>query len=88
MKKIVQLFLLSCLKATELIEKKMNFKLSAREKLQLSMHKMVCNACRNYEKQSAIIETGILKQQEQQNQKIEIDVDSLKQSILSKIEKN
>jgi hypothetical protein len=87
MKKIIQLFLLSCLKATELIEKKMNFKLTAREKLQLSMHKMVCNACRNYEKQSTIIETGMLKQFEQNNQKIEIDVDSFKKSILDKIEK-
>ena len=83
----MQIFLLSCLKATELIEKKMNFKLSAREKLQLSMHKMVCSACRNYEEQSGIIEMGMAKQQDIKDQKIEIDVDSLKQSILDKIEK-
>jgi len=82
----MQLFLLSCLKATELIEKKLNFKLSAREKLQLSMHKMVCNACRNYEEQSTLIESGMLKQQEKQNEKIKIDVKSFKQSILDKIE--
>jgi len=82
----MQLFLLSCLKATELIEKKMNFKLTGREKLQLSMHKMVCNACRNYEKQSKLIEMGMLKQPEKPNRKIEIDVESFKKSILDKIE--
>jgi len=87
MKKIMQIFLLSCLKATELIEKKMNFKLSGREKLQLSMHKMVCNACRNYEEQSTIIEIGMAKQQDIKDKKIEIDVDSLKKSILDKIGK-
>ena len=87
MKKIMQIFLLSCLKATELIEKKMNFKLSGREKLQLSMHKMVCNACRNYEEQSTLIEKGMAKQQDIKDKKIEIDVDSLKKSILDKIGK-
>ena len=81
-------FLLSCLKATELIEKKMNFKLSAREKLQLRMHKIVCKACNNYEKQSFLIEMGMAKQQSLENQKIEINVDSLKQSILENIKKN
>jgi len=88
MKKIMHLFFLSCLKATGLIEKKMIFKLSAREKIQLSMHKMVCNACNNYEKQSFLIEMGMAKQQDKKNHKIKNDVDSLKQSILEKIEKS
>jgi len=83
----MHIFFLSCLKATELIEKKMNFKLSAREKLQLRMHKMVCNACSEYEKQSFIIEMGMAKQAEKEELKPKIDVDSFKQSILDKIEK-
>ena len=50
---------LSCLKATELIEKKLHFRLSGREKLQLKMHKMMCNACSSYEKQSIFLEKGV-----------------------------
>ena len=43
----MHLLFLSCLKATELIEKKMHFKLSFGERLQLSVHKAMCDACRN-----------------------------------------
>ncbi len=52
---------LSCLKATELIEKKLQFNLSFRERLQLKVHKMMCKACTNYEKQSSLIDQGISK---------------------------
>jgi uncharacterized protein CbrC (UPF0167 family) len=44
--------MLSCKKATELIEKKLLVKLSFKEKIQLEMHKSICNACTAYEKQS------------------------------------
>ncbi len=50
---------LSCLKASELIEKKMHFKLSIKEKIQLHIHKSMCEACRIYEKQSRFIDKGI-----------------------------
>ena len=50
---------LSCLRATELIEKKLHFKLTAKENLQLKAHKMMCDACSLYEKQSVLIEKGI-----------------------------
>jgi len=50
---------LSCLKATELIEKSLHFKLSGKEKLQLKMHTMMCDACSSYEKQSIFLEKGI-----------------------------
>ncbi len=59
MKQIMHTLFLSCLKATELIEKKIHFRLSAREKLQLKMHKMMCDACSSYEKQSVFLEKGI-----------------------------
>ncbi len=65
---------LSCLKATELIEKRLNFKLSVKEKLQLKVHKMMCSACSNYEKQSLFIEKGISL-----SQKREFTVDDIKQ---------
>ncbi len=50
---------LSCLKATEIIEKGLNFKLSWREKLQLKVHKMMCDACSRYEKQSLFLDNAI-----------------------------
>jgi hypothetical protein len=59
MKKMMNILFLSCYKATELIEKKLNFKLSVKERLQLKMHKMMCSACSLYEKQSALLEQGL-----------------------------
>ncbi|HES59379.1 MAG TPA: hypothetical protein ENO18_03020 [Caldithrix sp.] len=49
------------MKATELIEKKLHLKLTVKEKIQLRLHKMMCDACSMYEKQSEIIEKGIKK---------------------------
>ena len=44
--------MLSCKKATELIEKKLLVDISFKEKIQLGMHKSMCEACTAYEKQS------------------------------------
>lgn len=79
MKKLMNILFLSCLKATELIEKKLHLRLSFKEKLQLKAHKMMCDACRLYEKQSTFLEKGI-----EQQQKIgmeEIDIEKLKKDI-------
>lgn len=84
MKKIMHLFFLSCLKATELIEKKLHFELSIKEKLQLKMHKMMCEACTKYEKQSTIIEKGISNLEK--SKVPTIDVEALKSKISKKIE--
>lgn len=84
MKKIMHILFLSCLKATELIEKKFHFKLSAKEKLQLKLHKTMCKACTNYEKQSKLIEKGISSLEKTRNPSI--DIESLKNRILQKIE--
>ena len=70
----MHILFLSCLRATELIEKKLHFTLSVKEKFQLKMHKMMCNACTNYEKQSIIIEKGISI-----SQKREFSVDDIEQ---------
>ncbi len=55
----MHLLFLSCLKASELIEKDFHIKLSSKEKLQLKLHKTMCNTCNRYSKQSATIEKGI-----------------------------
>lgn len=79
MKKLMNILILSCLKATELIEKKLHFKLSFKEKLQLKVHKMMCDACRMYEKQSTLLEKGIEQQQKAEME--EIDIEKLKKEI-------
>jgi len=73
---------LSCLKATELIEKKLHIQLSFKEKLRLKMHKSMCNACRRYDKQSKIMDEALKKH----SLKIaNIDVEELKLNIKNKI---
>ena len=84
MKKLMHILFLSCLKATELIEKKLRFKLSIREKLQLKMHKSMCEACTRYEKQSILIEKGLSSLDEVAPDKKEVE--QLKGLIIKKLE--
>lgn len=86
MKKIIRILFLSCLKATELIEKKFHFKLSTMEKLQLKMHKMMCEACTKYDKQSSLLEKGI--SEALKNNYTDIELDNLKLMIHRKIEQS
>ncbi len=80
----MHLLFLSCLKATELIEKRVHFKLSAIEKLQLKLHKVMCEACTKYEKQSYLIEKGVsgIKM----NKIDPSDIKLLKEKIMAKID--
>ncbi|MBE0638730.1 MAG: hypothetical protein IH598_09425 [Bacteroidales bacterium] len=59
MKKLIHILFLSCIKATELIEKNFHFKLSRKEKMQLRIHTIMCDACKCYENQSAFLEKAI-----------------------------
>ncbi len=59
MKKLVNILLLSCKKATELIEKREFIPLSYKEKLQLRLHTSMCKACKSYEKQSDTLEKAL-----------------------------
>jgi hypothetical protein len=79
MKKLSHILFLSCLKASELIEKKLHFKLSFTEKLQLKVHKSMCSACRLYEAHSEIIEQGIAHHFHKKDEPV--DVEKLKQKI-------
>ncbi|MCF6367065.1 MAG: hypothetical protein L3J35_12820 [Bacteroidales bacterium] len=82
MKKLMHFLFLSCLKATELIEKKLHIKLSLKEKLRLNVHKSMCNVCRRYDKQSKIMDEALKKH----NHKIpQINIEELKLSIKKKI---
>ena len=83
MKKLMHTMFLSCLRASEFIEKKIHFKLSFTEKIQLKIHKMMCNACARYEKQSILIEQSI----ELQNKQIlnDSNLENLKKAIAEKL---
>lgn len=84
MKKLSHILFLSCLKASELIEKKFHFKLSFTEKLQLKVHKSMCSACRLYEEHSEIIEQGIARHFNKNGEPI--DVEKLKHRISKVLE--
>lgn len=85
MKRIMHILFLSCLKATEMIEKKLHFRLSWRENLQLEMHKMMCNACTMYEKHSHIIDESLAKQEHLRLH--HINLDQFKKSLIEKLPK-
>lgn len=53
--------MLSCKTASLLIEKKSIVGLSFKERIQLGMHKLVCDACRAFEKQNKYIDEWFQK---------------------------
>ena len=59
MNKLMQKLMLSCKKATELIDKKIHAGISRDEKVTLYFHTMMCSACTNYEKQSQMIDKAL-----------------------------
>jgi hypothetical protein len=86
MKKLMHWLFLSCLKATELIEKKIYFKLSLRERMQLEVHKMMCDACSNYEKDSLLIDKALQKQSAVPPVIKGIDLKAFEQSLIKKLD--
>jgi hypothetical protein len=61
MKNLMQVFMLSCRQASELVEKKLLMGLSLREKVQLKVHTSVCKICSQYEIQSTKIDNMFKK---------------------------
>lgn len=55
MKKMMGGLMLSCDKATALVEKRIDLGLTRMEQLKLIFHTSMCSGCRNYVKQSALI---------------------------------
>ena len=81
--------MLSCKKATELIEKKLLINLPFKEKMQLKMHKSFCNACTAYEKQSKLMDKLLSKHIHKEGDEIRsesvVENEELKKRILDKI---
>jgi hypothetical protein len=57
--KFINSIMITCVKATELIEKQQVHSLSAGERLKLRLHVSMCGACKAYQKQSKTIEKAI-----------------------------
>ncbi len=77
--------MLSCLKATELVEKKLQVRLNFKEKVQLKLHVKVCKACNDYERQSILIEKALSSDKNEIKQH---DVEKLKLEIIEKLRLN
>jgi predicted methyltransferase MtxX (methanogen marker protein 4) len=56
MMKLLRRMMISCIKSTELMEKRNVVGLSPYEKINLFFHKSMCDACTAYEKQSKLID--------------------------------
>jgi len=87
MKKLMQILMLSCRKASELIDKKLLVKLSWKENLQLNMHTAMCDGCKAYEKQSLILDNILHKHVESndESQVPQLENPDLKNKIKSKL---
>lgn len=83
MKKVMHYMFLSCLRATELINKKSDSPLSCVQNLQLKAHKSMCKACSNYEKQTSLLDNAL--QASLNKEGLKVNVDALKASIQTKI---
>lgn len=59
--KLLQRMMISCIKSTELMEKRNLVGLNLYEKINLTLHKSMCDACTTYEKQSKLIEKFLHK---------------------------
>lgn len=81
---MMHLLFLSCLKATELIEKKLRFKLSLSERIRLAMHKSMCDACSNYQKQSEFLDDALMHSLKE----LKHDSETLKRKIKVQLSKD
>ena len=84
--------MLSCKKASGLIEKKLHFPLSPIEKIQLFFHTSMCDTCKSYQKQSKDLDI-LLDKHIHHNPKIsdtldDILSDDIKKRIVREFEKN
>lgn len=79
--------MLSCKKATELIEKQWVVRLSMQENIQLKIHTTMCSACKEYQKQSEIIERVLERMNTKANFTTTL-APEIKEKIIKELEKN
>lgn len=87
MHQLMNALMLSCQRATYLIEKRQEAPLNVLERLQLSAHTSMCVACQAYQKQSAIIDRALDKNINQPTGKQQQLSGEAKKRIINKLEK-
>jgi len=80
---IMNAMMLSCVKATELMEMKEHVPLGLLKTMQLHMHTAMCSGCRNYMKQTKLINE--LLQKKFSAVPVTENTDDLEAAIISKI---
>jgi predicted anti-sigma-YlaC factor YlaD len=76
--------MLSCVKATELMEMKEHVPLSFIKNMQLYMHTAMCSGCRNYRKQTKLIDELLRRTFE--TAPVVADTNELEAAIISKLQ--
>ncbi len=76
--------MLSCFKATELMEMKEHVPLGLIKTMQLHMHTVMCSGCRNYKKQTKLIDE--LLRRNFKTAPVVADTDELETGIISKFQ--
>ena len=82
-KDLLHTLIISCKKATLLVEKKEQDKISFKESVQLKIHLWICKACKIYEKQSKVID-AIFRKKSRIKTETKLDK-NIKQKIIKKI---
>ena len=87
MKKLMNYLMLTCQKASALIDKKNLLGLTRKEKVMLKMHTSVCKYCTAYQKQSEIIDLALKKHFHSINDGANVIIENkeLKEKIISKL---
>ena len=87
MKKLINYLMLTCQKASALIDKKNLLGLTRKEKVMLKMHTAVCKYCSAYQKQSKIIDHALHKHFHSINDGVNVIIENkeLKEKIISKL---
>jgi len=79
----MNILMLSCKKAAELIAKKLEAPLSTTEQMQLSIHTKMCKACSNYQSQQVVIDKALKENCKSSTN--EAECEELKADILKKL---
>jgi len=80
--------MLSCDKATTLVEKKIDVGLTFMERLNLKFHLSMCSACKNYQEQSILIHRALQKHLEDSESISSVVSPQIKAEILNRLRKN
>lgn len=69
---MINKILLSCFKATELIERRESKGLSTMERLQLQLHLSICDKCKKYNIESKLIDKALKGMHNSENENLEL----------------